>query len=46
VTPADRFYGRDHIVLERRGKVRRETMRVRRELYRLATMDSLPNGVS
>jgi len=46
VTPADRFYGRDHIVLERRGKVRRETMRVRRELYRLATMDSLSNGVS
>ncbi len=46
VTPADRFYGRDHIVLERRGKVRRETMRVRRELYRLATMESLPNGVS
>jgi hypothetical protein len=44
--PADKFYGRDHMVLERREKVRRETMRVRRNLYRLATMESLPNGVS
>jgi len=46
VTPADKFYGRDRMVLERREKVRRETMRVRRELYRLVTMESLPNGVS
>jgi hypothetical protein len=46
VTPADKFYGRDRPVLERREKVRRETMRVRRERYRLATMESLSNGVS
>jgi len=46
VTPADKFYGRDDLVLERREKVRRETMKVRRELYRLATMESLPNGAS
>jgi hypothetical protein len=46
VTPAARFYGRDHMVLERREKVRRETMRVSRELHRLATIESLSNGVS
>jgi putative transposase len=46
VTPSDKYYGRDRMVLERREKVRRETMRMRRELYRLATMESLPNGVS
>jgi uncharacterized protein YjiS (DUF1127 family) len=34
------------MVLEKRGKVWRETNRARRELYRLATMESLPNGVS
>jgi putative transposase len=46
VTPADKFYGRDRMVLERREKVRRETMKMRRELYRMATMESLPNGIS
>jgi len=46
VTPADKFYGRDRMVHERREKVRRETMKMRRELYRLATMESLSNGIS
>jgi putative transposase len=46
VTPADKFYGRDRMVLERREKIRRETMKMRRELYRMATMESLPNGIS
>jgi putative transposase len=46
VTPADKFYGRDRMVLERREKVRRETMKMRRELYRMATMESLSNGVN
>jgi putative transposase len=46
VTPADKFYGRDRMVHKRREKVRRETMKMRRELYRLATMESLSNGIS
>jgi transposase InsO family protein len=46
VTPADKYYGRDQTVLERREKVRRETMKMRRELYRMALMESLPNGIS
>ncbi len=46
VTPADKYYGRDREVLRRREKVRRETMKMRRELYRLATMETLPNGIS
>jgi putative transposase len=33
VTPADNYFGRDQQVLERREKVRRETMRIRRELW-------------
>jgi putative transposase len=46
VTPADKYYGRSREVLRRREKVRRETMKMRRELYRLATMETLPNSVS
>jgi hypothetical protein len=46
VTPSDKFYGRDRMVLEKSEKVRRETMRRRRELCRLATTESLPNGVT
>jgi putative transposase len=46
VTPADKFYGRDKMILERREKVRRESMKMRRELYRMATIQVLPNGIS
>jgi hypothetical protein len=46
VTPADKYFGRDRLVLERREKVRRETMKKRRELNRLAMLEALPNGVS
>lgn len=38
VTPADKFYGRDKMILERREKVRRESMKMRRELYGMATI--------
>jgi len=46
VTPADKYYGRDQMVLERREKVRRETMKMRRELNRLVMLEALPNGLS
>ncbi len=46
MTPADKFYGRDKMILERKEKVRRKSMKMRRELYRVATMESLPNGTS
>jgi len=46
VTPADKYYGRDQMVLERREKVRRKTMKMRRELNRLVMLEALPNGFS
>jgi hypothetical protein len=46
VTPADRYYGRDQMILERREKVRRESVKMRRELNRIAMMKSLPNSIS
>ena len=46
VTPADTYYGRDRVILEKREKVRQETMKMRRELNRMAMRESLPNGFS
>ena len=46
VTPADKYYGRDPAILKKREKVRTETMKMRRELNRLAMLEPLPNGVS
>ena len=46
VTPADKYSGRGQMVLERREKVRRETMKMRRELNRLAMLEALPNSIS
>jgi putative transposase len=46
VTPADKYQSRDRMVLERGEKGRRDTMRMRRELYRLATLESLSSGIS
>jgi putative transposase len=46
VTPADKYYGRDPVILKKREKVRKETMKMRRELNRMATLEPLPNGVS
>ena len=46
LTPADKYYGRDCVILKKREKVRKETMKMRRELSRLATLQALPNGIS
>jgi putative transposase len=46
VTPADKYYGRDRMILRKREKVRQETMKMRRELNRMAMLEALPNGVS
>jgi len=34
------------VILEKREKVRKETMTMRRELNRMAMLEALPNGVS
>jgi len=34
------------MILERREKVRRESMKMRRDLNRIAMMKSLPNSIS
>jgi transposase InsO family protein len=46
VTPADKYYGRERLILEKREKIRQETMKTRRELNRMAMLEALPNGVS
>jgi hypothetical protein len=46
VTPADKYYVRDRVILEKREKVCKETMRMRRQLNRMAMLGPLPNGVS
>ena len=46
VTPADKYYGRDVDVLKNREKVRKQTMKLRRKLNRMAVLQTLPNGVS
>jgi len=46
LTPADKYDGRDQMILERREKVSGETMKMRRELNRMAMLEALPNGVS
>ena len=46
MTPADRYYGRDGMILEKREKVRKETMKMRKELNRMAMLEPLPNGIS
>jgi hypothetical protein len=46
VAPADKYYGRDRVILEKREKVRTETIKMRRKLNRLAMLQALPNGIS
>lgn len=46
VVPADKYYGRDHVIRKNWEKVRQEPMKMRRELKRMAIPESLPNGMS
>jgi hypothetical protein len=46
VTPADKYYGRDRVILKKREKVHKETMKMRRKVNRMAMLEPLPNGVS
>ena len=46
MVPADKYYGRDRGILKKREKVRKKTMKMRRELSRTAMLEPLPNGVS
>jgi hypothetical protein len=36
----------DHVIMKKREKVRKETMRMRRELNRMEMLEPLPNSVS
>jgi hypothetical protein len=46
VIPADKYSGRDRVILKKREKVRKETMKMRRELNRMAMLEPLPNSVN
>jgi hypothetical protein len=46
VVPADKYYGRDRGILKKREKVRKKTMKMRRELNHTAMLEPLPNAVS
>ena len=46
LTPADKYYGRDRMILKKREKLRTDTMMTRRELNQMAMLEPLPNGVS
>jgi len=46
VTPADKYFGRDFDILKNREKVRKQTMKLRRKLNRMAVLQTLPNGIS
>jgi transposase InsO family protein len=43
VTPSDKYYGRDLEILERREKVKAETMKMRRKFYRETALIERPN---
>ncbi len=46
VTPSDRFFGRDKEILEQRQKTKTDTMRQRRQLYRLFMINDLMENLS
>lgn len=46
VTPSDRFFGRDKEILKQRQKTKTETMRQRREMYRLFMINNLMGNLS
>jgi putative transposase len=46
VTPSDRFFGRDKEILEQRQRIKAETMRQRKELYRDFMINDLIEGIS
>ena len=46
VTLSDRFFGRDIEILEQRRKTKAETMRQRREIYRLFMINDLMGNLS
>ena len=46
VTPSDRFFGKDKKILEQRKRIKTETMRLRRKLYRLLLINDLMGGLS
>jgi putative transposase len=46
VPPADKYHGRVPVILKKRDKVRKETMKMRRELNQMPILEPLPNGVS
>ena len=46
VTPSDRFLGRDKDILKQRQKIKAETMRQRREMYCLFTINDLMGNLS
>ena len=46
LTSADKYYGRNRVILKKREKVRNETMKMMRQLDRMEVLETLPNAVS
>jgi len=46
VTPSDRFFGKEKEILEQRQRTKTETMRQRREMYRLFMINNLMGNLS
>ena len=46
VTPSDRFFGRDMKILEQRRRIKTETMRQRKEIFRLFMINDLMGNLS
>ena len=46
VTPSDRYFGKDREILEHRQKIKSETMRQRRKLYRKVMIENLTESLS
>ncbi len=43
VMPADKYFGKDQLILENRKKIKNQTIRERRRINRLIMMENLPN---
>jgi transposase InsO family protein len=46
VTPADKYFGRDQQILQKRKKIKNQTIRERRKINRMIMLESLSNEVN
>jgi len=46
VIPADKYFGRDQLILENRKKIKNQTIRERRRINISIMMENLPNEIN